>query len=184
MAINPELEEEDHRELFRIRRELVGWHHATGTTQARMSALMGISDSGIHKLETGKVKYRLSTLQMWAGVFDLRVQPVIHAGGIPQEVEVPPLREQETDMMWRMARPFDAAKWVRMWTVSALSLLRLRAGISPPEMAQGLGLRTSSVYNWERTAHDPLVSKLFTYARGLGGSITFELMERRDYQYE
>lgn len=184
MAINPELHEDDHRELFRIRRELVGWHHATRTTQERMGTLMGIHGTSVHELETGKVKYRLSTLQMWAGVFDLRVQPVIHSWGIPQGAEVPPLREQETEMLWRMARPFEAAKWVRMWVASALSLLRLRAGISPPELGERLGVAASSIYNWERTAHDPLVSKLFTYARGLGGHITFQLMERRDYQYE
>lgn len=184
MAINPELHEDDHRELFRIRRELVGWHHATKTTQARMATLMGWSDSGIHELETGKVKYRLSTLQMWASVFDLRVQPTIHAIGMPVVAEVPPLRQQETEMLSVMARPFEAVKWVRLWTVSQLSLLRLLQGVSTHEMASRLGLSVSAILNWERTAHDPLVAKLFTYARGLGTPITFKLIERRDYQYD
>lgn len=183
MAINPELHEDDHRELFRIRRELVGWHHATRTTQARMAALMGLSDSGVHELETGKVKYRLSTLQMWAGVFDLRVQPVITSGAA-WTVEVPLLRQQETETLAVMARPFEAVKWVRLWTVSQLSLLRLSQGVSTHEMASRLGLSVSAILNWERTAHDPLVAKLFTYARGLGTPITFKLIERRDYQYD
>ena len=87
-------------------------------------------------------------------------------------------------MLSVMARPFEAVKWVRLWTGSQLSLLRLLQGVSTHEMASRLGLSVSAILNWERTAHDPLVAKLFTYARGLGTPITFKLIERRDYQYD
>lgn len=188
MAINLTLHEDDHREMFRIRRELVGWHHATRTTQSRMATLLGMSDKAIHELETGRTMYRLSTLQMWASCFDLRVQPVLRYPTVPVEVElesrIPALRVNETQMLLRMARPFDASKWVRLWVVSDLTLFRLRAGIAPQDMASRLNVALSSVYGWERTAHDPMVAKLFTYARALGGSIGFSLIERRDYQYE
>lgn len=184
MAINLTLHEDDYREFFRIRRELVGWHHCTGTTQVRMATLLGVSDKFVHELETGRSMPRLSSLQLWASAFDLRVQPVVSRSGLDLGHPVPPMLEGENLMLWNMARPFDAARWVRLWVVSDLIMLRHALGVSPPEMADRLNVKLSSLYSWERTSHDPIVSKLFTYARALGSSVTFALMERRDYQYE
>lgn len=179
MAISLDLHPEDERELFRIRRELIGWHHATETTQQAMSAKLGRGGGFIYELEKGDKKPRLSVLQEWASCFDLRVEPevLVDVRGV-----VPPEVYDEEQMLYALSRPFDAAKWVRLWTVANLTLQRHNAGLAPEDIAERLGLTVSSIHSWERTAHDPLVVKLFTYARGIGGRIVFHLIERQDWR--
>lgn len=187
MAIRLELHEDDEREMFRIRRELVGWHHVTpGFTQENMAKTLGKSTKFIHKLETGRVHYHLSSLQIWAGLFDLRVEPKIwfemQVGDSPPSRTVPQGLLDEKAALWTMSRPFEAHSWSRLHAVSSLVVARYRLGVKTELLGKRLGIGASAVSGWERTSHDPFVSKLFTYARALGGRMVFNLVERRDWK--
>jgi len=184
LAIRLELHEDDEREMFRIRRELVGWHHVTSDfTQESMAQKLGKSAKFIHKLETGKVHYHLSSLQMWAGLFDLRVEPKFWLNeGMDPCHPVPQNLIDEKAALWTMSRPFEAHSWSRLHTVANLVIARYRLGVKAELLGERLGVKSSAVFGWERTSHDPFISKLFTYARGLGGYMTFCLIERRDWR--
>jgi len=177
MAIHLEIHEDDERELLRIRRELLGWRHVGNATQRQLAAAAGHSEKWICELENGVGHPHLSSLQDWAGFFGLRVQPELRLPDFAG-FQVPLFVEQQLTTLWQMAKPFEAAKWVRLWCVAALTWERHWRGIPAAEMSRKLGLSPSAVSGWEREAHDPLVSKLFTYARALGGDMKFHLIER------
>lgn len=177
MAIHIEIHPDDEKELFRIRRELLGWRYVNNFTQRQVAQATGHSDKWIHELEQGMGHPFLSSLQDWAGFFDLRVQPELRLPDFAG-FTVPEMASQELYSMWEMAKPFEAAQWVRMWCVAELTWERHWRGIPAAAMSRRLGLSPSAVSGWERDAHDPLVSKLFTYARALGGDIMFHLIER------
>jgi transcriptional regulator with XRE-family HTH domain len=182
LAIKLKLHEQDERQLLKIRRELVGWHHVTpGATQKSIGAALGRTDSFLHNLETGDSHPRLSSLQLWGSFFDLRLQPRFHMPDAVVDPENFPKLVAETEMMQTMASPFDAASWVRLWIVTELTLYRHEQGLSTEDVASRLGLTTSAVNTWERKGHDPLISKVFTYARAVGGYVTFDLIERCDW---
>lgn len=179
MALKVVLHPDDERELFHLRRELLGWHHATGDTQRDMAARVGRSPNFIYDLEGGKSMPLLSSLQQWARCFDLRLEPKVTAWGMlePQKSAM-----DEYLMLVQMSRPFESDRWVRLQLVSKLVLVRHRMGLSAQDVAGKMGVTKSSVQTWERTAHDPLVGKVFDYARAVGGRLTFTLWERGPYE--
>lgn len=181
MAIFLELDPEDERELFHLRRELLGWRYILNMTQQEMAEKAGHSPSWASEIEQGEGQPYLSSLQDWAAAFDLRLQPVLKFPKFDGYL-VPRKVEQEAEFFARMAAPFHAREWVRLWCVAALTWQRHWRGVSASELSQMLGLTISSVSSWERNGHDPRVSKLFTYARALGGRVRFKLLERHQWK--
>lgn len=183
MAIHIEIHDDDERELKRIRRELLGWRHVCGVTQQQLAEKAGHSEKWVSELENGIGHPFLSSLQDWAGAFDLRVQPELIVPDFAG-TEVPALVDTTLQAMWSMAQPFEAADWVRMWCISELVWERHWQGVSAAELGRRLNVSPSAVPGWEKEAHDPLVSKLFTYARALNGKMIFHLIERDKWNPE
>lgn len=180
MAIHLEIHEDDEKELGRIRWELVTQRVQRGMSQEKLALEAGRSEKWLNELERSIGHPHLSSLQVWAAVFDLRVQPNLvlpDFAGRP----VPAFIDQQLAVLWSHARRFDAADWVRQWCVAELTWERCWRGISAAEMSRRMGLSISAVSGWERDGTDPLVSKIFTYARQLGGHMEFALVKREDW---
>lgn len=180
MAIHIEIHPDDELELTRIRDHLISLRQSSGLTQQHMAEKIGKSQKWLSELEQGLGHPHLSSLQVWAAFFDLRVQPNLKlpsVAGFP----VPVFIDHQLSALWHHAKRFDAADWVRQWCVAELTWERCWRGISAAQMSRMMGLSVSAVSAWERDGNDPLVSKIFTYARHLGGYITFDLVKREDW---
>lgn len=185
MAIFLEIDPEDERELFHIRRNLLGWRYITGMTQQEMADRAGHSASWASEVEQGEGQPYLSSLQDWAAAFDLRLQPQVSFPRVSaMQYSIPVKIQQELSFYQKMAQPFDARDWVRLAVVSELVWNRCLQGVSASELSKRLGLTISSVSGWERRGHDPLISKLFTYARALGGRVKLRLIERHQWKHK
>lgn len=145
-----------------------------------MVEVAGRSEKWASELERGIGHPFLSSLQDWAAVFNLRVQPHLVLPDFAG-FDVPPLVDQQLHFTWRQARRFHAADWVRQWCVAELTWERCWRGISAAQMSRMLGLSPSAVSGWERDGNDPLVSKIFTYARALGGYMQFQLIQQHEW---
>jgi len=180
MAIHIEIHPDDEIELTRIRNHLWKLRQEQGVSMEVLALAVGRSPKWIRELEQAVGHPHLSSLQEWAMFFDLRVQPDLimpDFAGHP----VPAFIDQQLHVLWSHAKNFDAAPWVRLWCVAELTWERCWRGISAAEMSRRLGLSVSAVSGWERDGTDPLVSKIFTYARELGGAMTFRLVRREEW---
>lgn len=184
MAIHLEIDEADERELERIRTHLVQCRHNAAISQNQLSVLARRSHKWLNELEQGIGHPHVSSLQQWAGMFDLRLEPrfwdLVEWGpdDIPDEVLL------NWQMSYRASRPFRAYEWQRVHLVAELVAYRYAAGVSAADLSRKLGLSVSAVSGWERDGNDPLVSKVFTYVRALGGSVTFQFVKQGDWKYE
>ena len=184
MAIHIEIHDDDEKELTRIRTQLLGLRNVAGISQQQLSVLAGRSHKWLNELEQAVGHPHLSSLQQWAGVFDLRLEPKFSdliewsPNGIPNQVLL------NWQMSYRGSRPFRAYDWQRVHLISELVAYRHAAQVSATELSGRLGLSVSAVSGWERDGNDPLVSKVFTYVRALGGSVTFALVGIADWKHE
>lgn len=183
MAKKLELCDEDEQELSRIRKLLISLRQKSGFSHGRLALNAGHSEKWLFELEAGEGHFRLSSLQDWAGCFDLRIHPNLELPDFAG-FEVPHEIDTELQWLWGMAKQFDAASWVRAWSVAELRWERHWRGISAAQLGRDMGLSVSAVSAWERDGSDPMVSRLMTYARALGGRMTFELIKRRDWTKE
>lgn len=184
MAIHLEIHEEDEKELARLRSRLIGARGRAGLTQQQVALRVRHSDKWINELEQGIGHPHLSSLQDWASVFDLRLEPsfwdLVEWG--PEDVPTEIVTNWQ--FSYKMSRPFAAREWCRVHIVNELAAYRHAAQISGAELSRRMGLSVSAVSGWERDGNNPLVSKVFTYVRALGGSVMFELIERADWPHE
>lgn len=180
MAIHIEIHPDDEKELARIRLQLWRLRQASGFSLREVSAYVGRSDKWLNELEKSIGHPHLSSLQDWARFFGFRVQPELELpdfAGVP----VPFFVDQQLHVLWSHARHFDAADWVRQWCVAELTWERCWRGISAAALSRRMGLSVSAMSGWERDGSNPLVSKIFNYARALGGHITFKLVTREQW---
>lgn len=183
MAIHIEIDEADERELARIRAHLVRCRQEGAISQTQLAVLARRSEKWINELEGGVGHPHMSSLQQWAGMFNLRLEPrfwnLVEWGpdGVPQEVLL------NWQMSYRASRPFRAYQWQRVFLVAELVAYRHAAQVSAAELSRRLGRSVSAVSGWERDGNDPLVSKVFTYVRALGGSVTFQFVKEADWPY-
>lgn len=180
MAIHFKIHPDDEKELDRIRTHLWKLRQDRGVTQAALARKIGKSEKWLNELERGIGHPHLSSLQLWASFFDLRVQPNLQLPDFAG-FHVPAFIDTQLSTLWHHAKQFDAAEWVRQWCVAQLNWERCWRGISAAKMSRMMGLSVSAVSGWERDGRDPLVSKIFIYARHLGGHITFDLVKREDW---
>lgn len=180
MAIHFEIHPDDEVELERIRIHLWKMRQEAGVSQEYLAKAVGRSEKWLGELEKSIGHPHLSSLQDWAGFFDLRVQPNLELPDFAG-ISVPPFIDQQLHVLWSHAKQFDAAPWVRQWCVAELTWERCWRGISAAELSRRMGLSVSAISGWERDGNDPLVSKIFNYARALGGYMKFDLVKRKDW---
>lgn len=183
MAIHIEIDEADERELARIRANLTQCRQDGAISQTQLAILARRSDKWINELEQGIGHPHVFSLQQWAGMFDLRLEPQFQGlanwavDDLPHEVLL------NWQMSYKASRPFRAYEWQRVHLVAELVAFRHAAGVSAAELSRKLGLSVSAVSGWERDGNDPLISKVFTYVRALGGSVTFQFIKQADWPY-
>lgn len=182
MAIRVNLCQQDEAELLRIRTQLIAARQERGITQRAMAKHSQRSEKFFNEAEQGLGHLYLSSLQEWARVFDLRVQPTVYGLSVDDFKDTPQALLTHWDMARRMSfGHFDADEWTRTWIVAELTCYRYALGISAAKLSRKMGLSISAVSGWERDGFNPLCSKIMIYARMLGGYVTFDLVSRKEW---
>lgn len=143
-----------------------------------LSAKLGRSKEFITNLERGvNGSPRLSTLQLWAGGLDLRIEFELtgfwmfaHTSG-------------EMTAWYGMSRLWGADKDQRMWLVSALRTWRIRKGLDVEEVAPLMQIDGDTLRRWESESHDPLLARAMLQARVTGTVITMSLWRKEDWVF-
>lgn len=182
---------DDERELFHLRRNLMGWRVIEGLTQAQTAHRLGLSQYALNELEAGSnASNRLSRYQRWAAAFDQRIELELESlpdeDGTYWDYDSPMMcanDDPEVAAMWTMSqRDFQAHTWQRMWIVAALAALRKQLEISSEEMGKRLNVTGSAVWAREKHLGDPMIQGLMQYARALGLRLRLRLMDRPDWE--
>lgn len=176
MARHYQINASDSAEVESIRLMLREIREDNGETHQQVAARLGKEPDFIFDRENRRRDSpHLSSLQLWASAFDLRLEVNIN------NFWMHAWNEPEMQALYAMSRPFDAAPMLRLWTVSALGCWRRRLGISAREAGVRMGLSPDAVTRWELESHDPLVNRMMVQARATGTWITFRLWHRDDW---
>lgn len=170
----------DRFELTLLRLELQRVREERGETCAQVEDRMGGGYCHfIYHQELGRSpSTKLSTLQRWAGAYDLRLEFQLQGFWLYS------WDDAEMLSLYTMSRGFDAHSWQRLWLVAALRALRLRQGVSATEMAGRLGVtRRTTVTWWEVSSTDPFVQRVQQQARVLGSQVRLQLWGRDGWRF-
>lgn len=169
---------EDRLALESLRDQLRDERRRRGLTYESAGALIGKSINFLYEMENLRSCLKTSNLQLWASIYDLRVE-----FGIADYWNFT-WAHDEVHLLYQMSRPFDAVKYQRLWLVSGLQAWRERMGIGAHEVAYWLGLKDShAVTEWERKAADPMLLRAMAQARLTKTSITMKLWKREDWKF-
>lgn len=173
-----EFHELDRLELEELRQALIEQRQERGVLAAHASVGAGLPNNFLcHMERSWNVGMQLSTLQKWAGIYDLRVEFML------DNFWMHAWNEPEMQALYAMSRPFDAAPMLRLWLVSALKCWRIRQGITSTDLAEVLKVTRGGVMRWEADAHDPLVTRCFAQARATGTQLQLRLWRREDWRF-
>ncbi len=176
-----DLHPDDEKQLFDIRRQLIGWRAVMRRTQQEVSLAAGCGKGGLHELEAGKKWSRLSRMQGWARAFDLRLYVDLHFEDTAIQGMV--ARDPEVAVMAHMRdESFEADHWDRMWLVAALASARRASQIDSAEMARRLGITRGAVTLRDQHKSDPLLPNLMIYARNIGCQVKLDLLDKDQWK--
>lgn len=171
--------EQDQLELDELRADLKDVRMVLGLKQEEVAARAGRSIDFIARQEqVQRISSQLSSLQRWAGAYDMRVEFGLEDFWLHSH------DDSEMLTLFTMSRRFDADDWARLWVVSALRVLRLKRQLSPLTVARSIGATTGeAVTRWELEGHDPLVNRVFIHARAVQTRLTMQLWHRKDWKF-
>lgn len=158
-----------------LRDQLVAERKRRGWTHVQAAGGVGRSPNLLYEMENLKSALKMSSVQTWASMYDLRVEFQL------EDFWNFTWPHDETYIMYLMSRPFDAANYQRLWLVAALQAWREKLGITCSEASYWLGLKSNAVSEWERKATDSTLSRLMAQARVINTCVTMKLWRREDW---
>lgn len=169
----------DREALESLRDQLREQRVQRGLSYESAGALVGRSINFLYEMENLRSSLKMSSVQLWASIYDMRVE-----FGVADYWNFT-WAHDELHLLYQFSRPFDAAKYQRLWLVSALQAWRERVGVSTHEVAYWLGLKDAhAVSEWERKAADPMMGRVMTQARLVRTSVTMKLWKREDWIFQ
>ena len=153
--------------LQRLKRELAGYTVTSGVTYGVMAAKVGETANFLNAMMRTDFNNLLSRTQMWAAIFDLRVDFALRI----EEESAP---TQELQMMEQLAAPILHHKWQRLLLNERLIDVRGNLGLSDVEFGRRMGVGAEAARMME-AKHDWLVPHLLRRVRALGGVVEFRL---------
>lgn len=153
--------------LQRLKRELAGYTVTSGVTYSVLGAKVGETDCFISTMMRTEFRNLVSRTQLWAAVFDLRVNFKLFI-----EEESAPTPEME--MMEKLAAPFANHKWQRLLLNERLLDVRKNLGLSDVDYGLRMGVGAEAARMTE-DSHDWLMPNLFRRVRALGGTLELSL---------
>lgn len=160
-----------------LRDQLVAERRQRGWTHVQAAAQIGRSPNLLYEMENLKSGLRMSSVQAWASMYDLRVEFQL------EDFWNFTWPHDETYILYMMSRPFDAADYQRLWLVAALQAWREKLGVTCMEVSYWLGLKSNAVSEWERKASDPTMLRVMAQARVLDTAVTMKLWKREDWMF-
>lgn len=124
--------------------------------------------SSVGLWETAEPRWKMSTLQAWAGAFGYGLA----WEGLDVEYDA------ELSSIAALATPLDARAAQRMLLVAELAAARRQAGMTQAELGDMLGLGDTTISWWERECGDPVLPVAEDYARCLDLRLSWSLVHR------
>lgn len=164
----PQFEREDWDMLLRFKATLAGYTATAGQDYAGLAAKVGLTGTFItHAMHTDFTNL-VSRTQLWAQVFDLRVNFMLTIGH--ESVQSP-----EMQMMEQFTVTAANHKWQRMYLNERLVDVRTNLRLSDEEFGAKMGIGAEAARELE-SKHDWLMPHVFRRVRALGGVLELQLV--------
>jgi len=170
------IDAEDAAVLAQLQQALRARRLALGLKIKEAAELAGRHPEFVSMLERGvSPSPKLSSLQMWAGALDVRID--FQLDGFWD------LEHDDSEMLWldKMREPWGKDAEMRLWLIAALRAWRIANGIDMDVVATGIGMHRNGAFRWEWESTDPLFARAAATARFMGTRLTMPIVLKEQW---
>ena len=170
------IDAEDAAVLTQLQQVLKERRLALGLKIKEAAEIAGRHPEFVSMLERGlSPSPKLSSLQMWAGALDVRID--FQLDGFWD------LEHDDSEMLWldKMREPWGKDAEMRLWLIAALRAWRIANGIDMDVVAAGIGMHRNGAFRWEWESTDPLFGRVAATARLMGTVLTMPIVLKEEW---